>query len=43
MNTYRVKCKKDTETLIPKNNRFHYDDYDDYYKYYYDFCDYCDV
>ena len=47
MNTYCVKCKKDTENIDPKmfrtkNNRFHYDDYDDYYDYYDDFYDYYD-
>ena len=45
MNTYCVKCKKDTENIDSimfrtKNNRFHCDDY---YKYYDDFYDYCDV
>ena len=48
MNTYCVKCKKDTENIDPKmfrtkNNRFHYDDYDDYYEYYDDFYDYYHV
>ena len=40
MNAYCVKCKKDTENVDPKNNRFHYDDY---YDYYYDYYEYCDV
>ena len=36
MNTYCVKCKKDTENIDSKNfrtknNRFHYDNYYEYY------------
>ena len=41
MNTYCVKCKKDTENIDLKmfrtKNRFYY------YEYYDDFYDYCDV
>ena len=42
MNTYCVKCKKDTENIDlkmfrTKNNRYHY------YEYYDDFYDYGDV
>ena len=47
MNTYCVKCKKDTENIDPKmfrtkNNRFHYDDFYEYYDDFYDYGDYCD-
>ena len=37
MNAYFLKCKKDTENIDPKNNKFYYDDYDNFYDFFFFF------